>query len=103
MDKVYLLLAAVVLGAIAIYLAYKAKRDGFRDHKALLGFRALGMLMLYLGFAVHVGGDASSAYYGDPVALLLESIAHVIIMVSFFYFYKTALEAALQTKEFWFK
>ena len=103
MDEMTLFLSTLVLGGVTVYYGFMAKRHGYSDHGSLLSYRALGILLLYVGFSVHTLGDLLEPYYGEAGELLLESIAHVIILVSFVFFYKTALQAKLLTKEFWFR
>ena len=103
MNEVILLIATIVLGSITTFVSFRARDYGYEDHKRFLKFQAYGILIMYFGFSTHTLGDVLSVYYGESLELLLESIAHVIILISFVFFYKATLEVIKNTKEYWFK
>ena len=103
MGATILFAATVILGAVAVFFAFRAKHHSIEETEKLLKLRTYGILLLYVGFSVHTMGDMLSQSYGKSVELLLESIAHLVILVSFIFFYKMALCAIKNSKEYWFK
>jgi|GEM_PF-4013798 len=98
-----LFIATIIFGAIAVYLAFKAKENSIESTKEVLKLRMYGVIILYFAFSLHTFGDMLGHYYGEEIALLFESIAHGFIFASFIYFYRTALDAVESSKVYWFK
>ena len=97
-----LLIAAIILGTVATFLAFKTQKYSIRENKYTLKYRAYGVLLIYIGFVMHTLGDVLSVYSGI-VELSLESIAHVIILVAFVTFYLASKKAEKKSRRYWFK
>ena len=94
---------AIVFSAAAIVLALKAWRYAIEETEEALKYRTYGLVVLCFGFVFHTVGDFLSAYYGDVTELILESIAHLIILIAFVLFYYAAQQVIINTKGLWFK
>src|SRR3989344_8206528 len=83
-------IATIIFGIIAIILAFKARKYRIEETNKVLSLRAYGIMILCIGFSLHTLGDVLALYYGDVIEILLESIAHIIILGSFIIFYMAA-------------
>lgn len=92
-----------MLGVIATFLAFRTHKYLIEETSKVLNLRAYGILLLFMGFSLHTLGDLLSPYYGDATELLLESIAHVIILGSFIVFYLVAQQTIKSSRRYWFK
>ena len=96
-------IATIIFGIIAIIFAFKAQKYQIEEIRKVLSLRAYGIMLLCIGFSLHTLGDLLSPYYGDAIELLLESIAHVIILGSFIIFYMVTQYSIKSSRGYWFK
>ncbi len=93
----------IVLSVIAVYFAFRSKKSSIDENKRYISIRAWGLVILSAGFIVHTLGDFLSSRYGAIVELSLESLAHVIIMISFVFFIVSAHQILISAKGYSFK
>ena len=96
------LIPAIILGIIAIVLAFKAKQYSIEETVESSKLNYYGLILLTAGFVIHIIGDMFFSYYG-AAELLIESFAHVVILIAFLYFYKAAKHAVKKSERYWFK
>ena len=98
-----ILTAMIILSAIAVYFGFYCKKYSFDENKKYINMRSFGLLILALGYVIHTLGDYLSVFYGEKIELLLESSAHIIILVSFVFFIISAKEILKKARRYWFK
>jgi len=103
MAGTWLLTFTIIVSILAVVMAYYAKKYSINEMRNVLNFRAHGLLVFGLGFILHTLGDFLSQVYGGPIEIILESIAHFIIMGSFVFFYLAAQSAVEGSRGLWFK
>ncbi len=103
MQTLTLFILTIVFGTVAVFFAFNARRYAIKDSKIPLKLHAYALTALCIGFSLHTLGALLSAYYWYVMELLLESIAHVIILAAFIMFYNAAHQTMKSTKEYWFK
>jgi len=103
MQTLTIFILTIAFGAVAVFFALKARRYAIKESKVPLKLHAYAIMAFCIGFSLHTLGDLLAAYYGDSMELLLESIAHVIILAAFIIFYNAAHQTVKSTKEYWFK
>ncbi|MBS3112760.1 hypothetical protein J4418_01635 [Candidatus Woesearchaeota archaeon] len=103
MAGTWLLTFTIIVSLLAVVMAYYAKKYSIDETRDVLNFRMQGLLVFGLGFILHTFGDFLSPAYGGTIELILESIAHFIIMGSFVFFYLAAQSAVEGSRGLWFK
>ena len=92
----------IVLGVVATCLGFYSNKYSIEVNKKYIRFRAVGLLLLVIGFIVHSTGDYLASR-GPLVELGLESIAHVIILVAFIFFIVGTKDILNKAKEYWLR
>lgn len=103
MEGIVLFSAVMISCIVASVYAIISRRNAISEVKQVLTLRAYGIMILAGGYVLHTLGNFLSPYYGPSLELILESIAHGVIMIAFFLFYKTARKAVTSSKGYWFK
>ncbi|MBI4146379.1 hypothetical protein HY489_03510 [Candidatus Woesearchaeota archaeon] len=81
MDTIsQLLLASIVGGVIASILSLYCLR--YKAHALVWSpWRAWAVVLFAFGFSLHTFGDYLSVQYGESMERLVESVAHVILLI----------------------
>ncbi|MEK6900423.1 MAG: hypothetical protein AABX05_04840 [Nanoarchaeota archaeon] len=103
MSVLVYLIIAIVLGLNAVLFLLKAKKYSVEETEHALKFNLYGVIVLSLGFIIHIIGELTSVKYGSSTELAIESFAHVVIFCSFILFYYSAKHAVEKSKGYWFK
>jgi len=91
-----ILIGAIVLGSASTIYSYISIKSSIKENKEYLQNRFWGILFLSLGFIIH-----SLAFLFIPVILGgLESLAHVVVFVSFIFFIKASRKILEKAKEY---
>jgi len=99
-----LIFAGIILLSLgSIFFAFYNWKYSIDENKKYIKKRSIGLLILSVGLIIHTLGDFLSPLYGSSLELGLESIAHVIILVSFIFFISSSKEILNGVKGYWFK
>ncbi|MBS3123526.1 hypothetical protein J4437_02730 [Candidatus Woesearchaeota archaeon] len=97
-----ILTTLIVFSIIAVALGFYCKKYSIEENAGYISLRAYGLLLLVAGYILHTFGDYFSVGYGATMELTLESIAHVIILVSFIFFIISAKKILAKARGYWF-
>src|SRR3989344_778449 len=100
-EIIIYLIASFILGLIASWLAFYAKKYPVEGNKDFLRFYSLATLILALGFFVHTCGDFFGLLYdSEEVAHIIESGAHVILFISFLLYALASVKIMKASKQY---
>ena len=99
----YLFVGSIIFGLIAVIMAFYASKYEVVQNSPWFKRNAIAILVLAVGFVVHMTGDFLSQFYGHTVELNIESLAHVILLVGFLLFFYASKQVLNISKEYGFK
>lgn len=100
-SVIYLFIISIVLGILSLSFSISSKKSSIEVNKTFLKFRNTGIIILVLGFIVHTLGDFLGFYYREMTEHSVESLAHVIIFISFIFFINASKDILKNAKEYW--
>lgn len=92
-----------VLSIAVIILGFHNLKFAIEENRQALKLRAAALVFLTFGAILHTIGDQLATSYGELLELTLESIAHVIILISFLIFLLSAKNILKKARMYWFK
>lgn len=94
----------LALGVIASVFAFRARKYPISETKDFLKFYSLAVAIMSIGFIVHTTAEFIATIYNNaPLEHMGESIAHVILFVSFVFFVTASGRILRSAKQFWFR
>jgi hypothetical protein len=101
-----LFIASIIFGLFLIILGFYNLRYAIKENRRPIRHRLIAIIFLTVGFSVHIFGASLNpgfSAYGSETGLILETIAHIILFVSFIIFFVSALNTLRSAREYWLK
>jgi len=95
-----LLAISIILGIIVIIASVYTLKYKIVEKSKWFKYRIIAVIVLTLGFIIHIIGDFLSSYGGESMELSVESIAHVILFIGFIFFIYASKEILAISKEY---
>ena len=94
---------SIIGGVAGVWLGFTTLKYAIMANQEYLHARAIALVLLAIGFTVHTLGDYLVPVFGDAGEMILESIAHVILLIGFIIFLKSANSILASAEEHSFK